>query len=79
MHAADSIWTETAAWVEAIGAIAAVIGAGWVAARDSRAARGREERAEQEARREWEKNHRSQDPDTPREYEQDGADERRAS
>jgi hypothetical protein len=41
----DSIWSETAAWVEAIGAIAAVIGAGWVAASDSRAARGREDRA----------------------------------
>lgn len=35
-----------AAWVEAIGAIAAVIGSGWVAASDSRAARRREERAE---------------------------------
>ena len=45
MHGSDSIWSETAAWVEAIGAIAAVIGAGWVAARDSRAARRREERA----------------------------------
>jgi hypothetical protein len=33
MHS-DSIWSETAAWVEAIGAIAAVIGSGWVAARD---------------------------------------------
>ena len=29
MHSSDSIWSETAAWVEAIGAIAAVIGAGW--------------------------------------------------
>ena len=46
MYGSDSIWSETAAWVEAIGAIAAVIGAGWVAARDSRAARRREERAE---------------------------------
>ena len=46
MHGSESIWSETAAWVEAIGAIAAVIGAGWVAARDSRAARRREERAE---------------------------------
>jgi len=55
MHAADSIWTETAAWVEAIGAIAAVIGAGWVAARDSRAARGREERAEATALRKEER------------------------
>lgn len=45
MHT-DSIWSETAAWVEAIGAIAAVIGSGWVAARDARAGRRREERAE---------------------------------
>jgi hypothetical protein len=50
MHT-DSIWSETAAWVEAIGAIAAVIGSGWVAASDSRAARRREERAEAEVRR----------------------------
>jgi hypothetical protein len=50
MRAEPSIWTETAAWVEAIGAIAAVIGSGWVAARDSRAARLREERAETAAR-----------------------------
>ena len=35
-----------AAWVEAIGAIAAVIGSGWVAASESRATRRREERAE---------------------------------
>src|ERR1700679_2105703 len=46
MHGSDSIWSETAAGVEAIGAIAAVIGAGWVAASDSRATRRREERAE---------------------------------
>ena len=45
MHGSESIWSETAAWVEAIGAIAAVIGSGWVAASDSRAARRREERA----------------------------------
>jgi hypothetical protein len=44
MHAAESLSTEIAAWVEAIGAIAAVIGSGWVAARESRAARRREER-----------------------------------
>ena len=50
MHT-DSIWSETAAWVEAIGAIAAVIGSGWVAARESRAARRREERAEAAALR----------------------------
>jgi hypothetical protein len=47
----ESPWSEAAAWVEAIGAIAAVIGSGWVAARDSRAARGREERAEDAAER----------------------------
>jgi hypothetical protein len=45
MNGGESIWSETAAWVEAIGAIAAVIGSGWVAASDSRATRGREERA----------------------------------
>jgi hypothetical protein len=45
MHS-DSIWSETAAWVEAIGAIAAVIGSGWVAASDARATRRREERAD---------------------------------
>jgi len=45
MSGGESIWSETAAWVEAIGAIAAVIGSGWVAASDSRAARRREERA----------------------------------
>ena len=44
MNGGESIWSETAAWVEAIGAIAAVIGSGWVAASDSRAARRREER-----------------------------------
>jgi hypothetical protein len=46
MYGSESIWSETAAWVEAIGAIAAVIGASWVAASDSRAARRREERAQ---------------------------------
>src|ERR1700722_7319117 len=46
MHGSDSLWSETAAWVEAIGAIAAVVGAGWVAARASRATGRREERAE---------------------------------
>ena len=45
MHGSDSIWSETAAWVEAIGAIAAVVGSGWVAANESRATRLREERA----------------------------------
>lgn len=47
----ESPWSEAAAWVEAIGAIAAVVGTGWVATRDSRAARGREERAEAAAER----------------------------
>ncbi len=42
----ESAWSQAAAWVEAIGAIAAVIGSGWVAARDGRAARRREDRAE---------------------------------
>jgi hypothetical protein len=46
MRGVESVWSETAAWVEAIGAIAAVIGAGWVAASESRATRRREERAE---------------------------------
>jgi len=46
MQGQESIWTETAAWVEAVGAIAAVIGAGWVAASESRATRRREEKAE---------------------------------
>jgi len=41
-----SIWAEAAAWVEAIGAIAAVVGSGWVAASAARAARLREERAD---------------------------------
>jgi hypothetical protein len=45
IHGGESIWTETAAWVEAIGAIAAVVGSGWVAASESRATRRREDRA----------------------------------
>ena len=51
----QSIWIVTAAWVEAIGAIAAVIGSGWIASRDSRAARWREERAEAAAIRKEER------------------------
>ena len=47
----ESIWSETAAWVEAVGAIAAVVGAGWVAAGESRAARRREERSRNDAER----------------------------
>jgi hypothetical protein len=45
MDGGESIWSETAAWVEAVGAIAAVIGSGWVAASESRATRRREDRA----------------------------------
>jgi len=55
MHGSESIWSETAAWVEAIGAIAAVIGAGWVAASESRATRRREERTEAAALRKEER------------------------
>ena len=55
MRGEPTIWTETAAWVEAIGAIAAVIGSGWVAAQDLRAARRREERALAEALRKEER------------------------
>ena len=51
MHGDLSIWSEAAAWVEAIGAIAAVVGSGWVAASESRATRRREERAEAAALR----------------------------
>ena len=51
MSGGESIWSELAAWVEAIGAIAAVIGSGWVAASGSRAALRREERAEAAALR----------------------------
>lgn len=47
----ETVWTETAAWVEAIGTISAVIGAAWVASAESRASRGREDRALQEAQR----------------------------
>lgn len=38
-----SAWSEAAAWVQAFGTIAAVVGAAWVAARDGQAARRREE------------------------------------
>lgn len=55
MHGDESIWSEMAAWVEAIGAIAAVIGSGWVAASDSRATRRREERAQAAAIRKEER------------------------
>jgi hypothetical protein len=46
MYSSESVSSQIAAWVEAIGAIAAVIGAGWVAASGSRATRRREERSE---------------------------------
>jgi hypothetical protein len=46
-----SIWWEIAAWVEAVGAISAVVGASWVSARESRAAVAREARARLEADR----------------------------
>jgi hypothetical protein len=42
-------WSDAAAWVQAIGTIAAVVGSGWVAARESRWARQREEQARLEA------------------------------
>ena len=44
MPPAESLSSQVAAWVEAIGAIAAVVGAAWVSARESRATRRREER-----------------------------------
>jgi len=46
MHDTPSIWMELAAWVEAIGAIAAIIASGRLGALESRAARQREEHAE---------------------------------
>jgi len=45
------IGNDAAAWVQAVGTIAAVVGSGWVAARDSRRARRREEQARLEAER----------------------------
>lgn len=55
MYGSESLSSQIAAWVEAIGAIAAVIGAGWVAASDSRATRRREERSEAAALRKEER------------------------
>jgi hypothetical protein len=49
MQANASMWSAIAAWVEAVGAISAVIGSGWVAASESRATRKREERMEAQA------------------------------
>jgi hypothetical protein len=46
----ETVWTEAAAWVEALGTIGAVIGAAWVAASESRASRRREDRVRDEAR-----------------------------
>lgn len=45
----NDIWSDAASWVQAIGTIAALIGAAWVAAGDGRAARAREELNRQEA------------------------------
>jgi len=50
-----SIWSEVAAWVEAIGAISAVIGSSWISARESRAAVRREDRAREETLRKEER------------------------
>jgi hypothetical protein len=49
MRPDESMSSAIAAWVEAVGAIAAVIGSGWVAASESRATRRREERVEAQA------------------------------
>jgi len=37
------VWSDTSAWVQAVGTIAAVVGAAWVAARESRESRVRDE------------------------------------
>ena len=55
MQGSESVSSQIAAWVEAIGAIAAVIGAGWVAASEFRATRRREERSEAAALRKEER------------------------
>lgn len=41
----DDVWYDAAAWVQAVGTIAAVVGAAWVAAGESRSARRREEQS----------------------------------
>ena len=46
MQSDGSLSNQAAAWVGALGTIAAVVGASWVAASESRAARRRDERAE---------------------------------
>jgi len=55
MYGSESLSSQIAAWVEAIGAIAAVIGSGWVAARNARSTRLREQRAEATALRKEER------------------------
>jgi hypothetical protein len=45
----QDVWSDVAAWVQAIGTIAAVVGAAWVAAGETRAARAREEAARRDA------------------------------
>ena len=45
----NSFWSDAAAWVQAVGTVAAVVGAAWVAAREGRAARRRDEHARREA------------------------------
>jgi hypothetical protein len=37
------VWADASAWVQAVGTVAAVVGAAWIAAGESRAARKREE------------------------------------
>jgi hypothetical protein len=51
--------SQAAAWVQAIGTILAVVGAGWVSAGDSRAARLREDRARLEGLRKEERSDRA--------------------
>jgi hypothetical protein len=43
------VWNDTAAWVQAVGTVAAVLGAAWVAQGESRKSRQREEQAREEA------------------------------
>jgi hypothetical protein len=47
----ESGWSIAAAWVQAVGAIGAVVGAAWFAANESRASRRREERIQEETQR----------------------------
>ena len=41
----SDVWYNTAAWVQAVGTIGAILGSAWLAKRESRAARRREEEA----------------------------------